>query len=304
MIKFENVTVCYKPNARHPVNAVENVNLEIAKGEWVFLVGQSGAGKSTLIKLLHGSVLTVAPAARVQGKVLLEGKDITHPSPREVPFLRRKIGVIFQDFQLLAQKTAWENVAFALRVIGAPQHRIAREVPRALETVGLVDRSHDLPHQLSGGEQQRVAIARAIVNEPHLLLADEPTGNLDPETAVGIAAVLERINRERGTTVIMATHDHHLVDTLQRRVIRLRDRQVISDEEHGIYHPEDDIKPAAPQTSEKSSADKSTFKEAPKPAAKATTTTSQTTVGGASLTNEAPLGSPENPIPQYGRKTK
>jgi len=299
MIKFENVTVCYKPNARHPVNAVENINLEIAKGEWVFLVGQSGAGKSTLIKLLHGSVLTVAPAARVQGKVLLDGKNITHPAAREVPFLRRKIGVIFQDFQLLAQKTAWENVAFALRVIGAPQHRIAREVPRALETVGLVHRSHDLPHQLSGGEQQRVAIARAIVNEPHLLLADEPTGNLDPETAVGIASVLERINRERGTTVVMATHDHHLVDTMQRRVIRLRDCQVISDEEHGIYHPEDDIKPAAVEAPEKS-----TLEESKKPAPKPRAVSDKPRVGGASLKNEAPLGSPENPIPQYGRKTR
>jgi cell division transport system ATP-binding protein len=270
---------------------VEDINLQIEKGEWVFFVGHSGAGKSTLIKLLHGSPHTAARGISVTGKVLLEGRDITHLPAREVPFLRRKIGVIFQDFQLLAQKTAWENVAFALRVIGAPQQRIAREVPRALETVGLLHRAQARPSELSGGEQQRVAIARAIVNEPHLLLADEPTGNLDPETAAGIAAVLERINTERGTTVVMATHDHHLVDTLQRRVVRLREGRIISDEEHGIYHPEDDIKPAP--------ADESTFEEPLAP--KRSTDSGVAPFGGESLQNTAPLGTPENPIPQFNR---
>ena len=292
MIKFENVTVCYNPDARHPDHAVEDINLHIEKGEWVFFVGHSGAGKSTLIKLLHGSPHTAAHGISVKGKVLLEGRDITHLPAREVPFLRRKIGVIFQDFQLLPQKTAWENVAFALRVIGAPQQHIAREVPRALETVGLLHRAQARPNELSGGEQQRVAIARAIVNEPHLLLADEPTGNLDPETAAGIAAVLERINTERGTTVVMATHDHHLVDTLQRRVVRLREGRIISDEEHGIYHPEDDIKPS-PTESE------STFEEIP--ATKPKTDSGEMPFGGESLQNEAPLGTPENPIPQFNR---
>jgi cell division transport system ATP-binding protein len=292
MIKFENVTVCYNPQARHPDHAVEDINLHIQRGEWVFFVGHSGAGKSTLIKLLHGSPHIAAHGISISGKVLVEGRDITHLSAREVPFLRRKIGVIFQDFQLLPQKTAWENVAFALRVIGSPQQHIAREVPRALETVGLLHRAQARPNELSGGEQQRVAIARAIVNEPHLLLADEPTGNLDPETAAGIAAVLERINAERGTTVVMATHDHHLVDTLQRRVVRLRDGRIISDEEHGIYHPEDDIKPS-PKESE------STFVEIP--ATKPKTDSVETPFGGESLQNEAPLGTPENPIPQFTR---
>jgi len=291
MIKFENVTVCYNPHARHPDHAVEEINLDIKKGEWVFFVGHSGAGKSTLIKLLHGNPHTASHGIHITGKVLLEDIDITHLPANEVPFLRRKIGVIFQDFQLLAQKTAWENVAFALRVIGAPQQRIAREVPRALETVGLLHRAQARPNELSGGEQQRVAIARAIVNEPYLLLADEPTGNLDPETAAGIAAVLERINAERGTTVVMATHDHHLVDTLQRRVVRLREGRIISDEEHGIYHPEDDIKPS-PEDS------KSTFIEPP---AKPKTDFGDAPFGGESLQNEAPLGTPENPIPQFNR---
>jgi cell division transport system ATP-binding protein len=292
MIKFENVTVCYNPHSRHPDHAVEDITLNIEKGEWVFLVGHSGAGKSTLIKLLHGNPHTVARGVSISGKVLLEGTDITHLPAGEVPFLRRKIGVIFQDFQLLAQKTAWENVAFALRVIGAPQQRIAREVPRALETVGLLHRAQAHPHQLSGGEQQRVAIARAIVNEPYLLLADEPTGNLDPETAAGIAAVLERINAERGTTVVMATHDHHLVDTLQRRVVRLREGRIISDEEHGIYHPEDDIEPAQKDA-------ESTSKE--ETAAKPKQDSGAAAFGGESLQNEAPLGTPENPIPQFTR---
>lgn len=291
MIKFENVTVCYNPHARHPDHAVEEINLEIEKGDWVFFVGHSGAGKSTLIRLLHGNPQTASHGVNITGKVLLEGTDITHLPAGEVPYLRRKIGVIFQDFQLLAQKTAWENVAFALRVIGAPQHRIAREVPRALETVGLLHRAQARPNELSGGEQQRVAIARAIVNEPHLLLADEPTGNLDPETGAGISAVLERINAERGTTVVMATHDHHLVDTLQRRVVRLRDGRIISDEEHGVYHPEDDIEPPS----------KESERIVEEPPAKPKVDSDDAPFGGESLQNEAPLGTPENPIPQFNR---
>jgi cell division transport system ATP-binding protein len=162
--------------------------------------------------------------------------------------MRRRLGVVFQDFQLLAQKTAWENIAFALRVIGTPQSRISREVPRALDIVGLAHRAHAQPHELSGGEQQRIAIARAIVNNPTLLLADEPTGNLDPDTASGIAEVLRRINEECGTTVVMATHDRNLVDAMRRRVVRVRDGKVVSDEARGVYHPEDD-EPAAPKES-------------------------------------------------------
>jgi cell division transport system ATP-binding protein len=243
MIEFQNVSVCYDPGARHPVYAIENLSLKIESGDWVFLVGPSGAGKSSLLKLLHCSL---AGNARIEGKILLEGQDITRLSHRDIPFVRRRLGVVFQDFQLLAQKTAWENIAFALRVIGTPQSRISREVPRALDIVGLAHRAHAQPHELSGGEQQRIAIARAIVNNPTLLLADEPTGNLDPDTAAGIAEVLRRINEERGTTVVMATHDRHLVDTMRRRVVRVRDGKIVSDEASGVYHPEDD-EPTAPR---------------------------------------------------------
>ena len=237
MIEFQNLTVCYAPHARHPINAIEKINLKINKGEWIFLVGPSGAGKSTLLKLLHCGLH--APT-KIEGRVTLDGQNLVDLSPKEVPYVRRKTGVVFQDFQLLAQKTAWENIAFALRVIGAPQKRIARDVPRVLDTVGLAHKAHAQPHELSGGEQQRVAIARAIVNNPTLLLADEPTGNLDPDTASGIAEVLRRINEELGTTVVMATHDRMLVDAMKKRVVRVRDGGIASDEEGGVYHLEDD----------------------------------------------------------------
>lgn len=284
MIEFKNVTVCYAPTARHPVNAIADINLRIEKGEWVFFVGPSGAGKSTLLRLLHCGV---PASAKISGKILLDSQDITHLPAREIPFVRRKTGVVFQDFQLLAQKTAWENIAFALRVIGAPQSRIAREVPRALDTVGLAHKAHAQPHELSGGEQQRIAIARAIVNNPAMLLADEPTGNLDPETATGIAQVLQRINEEWGTTVVMATHDRHLVDTMKRRVIRVRDGGIASDEAHGIYHPEDDL--PAPR-------------ETPHEAIKEDEEAPLDEFDLLDTPNDAPLGSSDNPIPQYGRK--
>lgn len=233
MIEFNDVAVCYDPQSRYPVNALEGVTLKIAAGEWVFFVGPSGAGKSTLLKLVYGGV------GATHGMVVVDGQNVTQLLPREIPLLRRKIGVVFQDFQLLPQKTVWENVAFALQVIGAPQKRLVRDVPHALETVGLTYKSGALPHELSGGEQQRVAIARAIVNSPRILLADEPTGNLDPQTAWEIAQVLDRIS-ERGTTILMATHDRAIVDAMHRRVVRFADGKVISDEAEGIYHPEDD----------------------------------------------------------------
>jgi cell division transport system ATP-binding protein len=170
---------------------------------------------------------------------MVDGQDVTDLAHREVPFLRRKIGVVFQDFQLLTQKTVWENVAFALQVIGAPQSKLVRDVPRALDTVGLTHKAGARPHELSGGEQQRVAIARAIVNDPKILVADEPTGNLDPQTAADIATVLRKIN-ERGTTILMATHDRTLVDSMRKRVVRITDGHVVSDEKQGVYHPEDD----------------------------------------------------------------
>jgi cell division transport system ATP-binding protein len=170
---------------------------------------------------------------------MVDGQDVTTLAHREVPFLRRKIGVVFQDYQLLTQKTVWENVAFALQVIGAPQSKLVRDVPRAIDTVGLTHKAGARPHELSGGEQQRVAIARAIVNDPKILVADEPTGNLDPQTASDIATVLRKIN-ERGTTILMATHDRTLVDSMRQRVVRIADGHVISDEKQGVYHPEDD----------------------------------------------------------------
>jgi cell division transport system ATP-binding protein len=236
MIEFHDVAVCYTPDHRYPINVLEGVDLTIEDGEWVFLVGPSGAGKSTLLKLIyHGAEVS-------QGKILVDGRDITHLRSHDIALLRRKIGVIFQDFQLLTQKTVWENIAFALQVIGAPQQQLVRDVPRALETVGLTHKAHARPHELSGGEQQRVAIARAIVNHPRILLADEPTGNLDPRTAADIALVLQRIS-DTGTTIVMATHDRHLVDALKKRVVRIAEGHIVSDEKAGIYHPEDDEPP-------------------------------------------------------------
>jgi cell division transport system ATP-binding protein len=214
------------------------------KGEWVFLVGPSGAGKSTLLKLLYGA------ASPAHGEVLVEGRDVSRMAPRDIPFLRRRIGVIFQDFLLMPQKTVWENVAYALQVIGTPQKLLAREVPRALETVGLHDKATMRPGQLSGGEQQRVAIARAIVNRPNLVLADEPTGNLDPETGADIIAVLKKINDE-GTTIVMATHDRAVVNEARRRVVRLAEGRLFSDEALGTYHAEDKVlqqPPTAPSS--------------------------------------------------------
>lgn len=232
MIEFRDVTVYYETHRRHPVASLDGLNLHIGRGEWVFVVGPSGAGKSSLLKLLYAGIRAWG------GQVVVDGQDISRIQPRDVPVLRRKIGVVFQDFGLLADKTAWENVAFALRVIGVPQKQIVREVPRALETVGLNHRSDAYPHQLSGGEQQRIAIARAIVNDPPLLLADEPTGNLDPQTAREIGDLFMKINAERGTTIIMATHDRSFVDEMQKRVVRLHKGEVVSDENPGRYGSE------------------------------------------------------------------
>lgn len=229
MIEFHNVTVCYEPDKRHPVRSLDGLSLKIERGDWVFLVGPSGAGKSSLLKLLFADLRAQS------GSITVDGEEISRILAPEVPRLRRKIGIVFQDYQLLSQKTAWENVAFALRVIGTPQSQILREVPRALETVGLTHRAEAYPHQLSGGEQQRIAIARAIVNDPILLLADEPTGNLDPQTAREVGQLLTKINRERGTTIVMATHDGAFVDELKRRVVRLKDGRVISDRNPGTY---------------------------------------------------------------------
>jgi len=224
MIRLENVTKVYKGD----VTALRGVNLEIQRGEFVFLVGQSGSGKSTFIRLLNREEVADS------GKILLAGKDLGSLRSWSVPALRRNIGCIFQDYKLLEKKTVAENVAFALEVIGQPRPLIRKQVPAILDLVGLSQKAGRFPDELSGGEQQRVSIARAFANRPTVMLADEPTGNLDPATSVGIMKLLDLINR-RGTTVVMATHDRSIVNSMQRRVIELDRGVVVRDDSHGIY---------------------------------------------------------------------
>jgi cell division transport system ATP-binding protein len=224
VIKLETVTKVYKGD----VVALRDVSADIQKGEFVFLVGESGSGKSTFLKLLNKEE---SPDA---GRIWVAGKDIGELSKWKVPYLRRNIGSIFQDFKLLPNKTVYQNVAFALEVIGRPRHVVESQVPAILDLVGLAKKVDNLPGELSGGEQQRVSIARAFVNRPLILLADEPTGNLDPTTSVGIMRLLDRINRT-GTTVVMATHDQGIVDTMRRRVIQLDRGIVVRDQARGVY---------------------------------------------------------------------
>ncbi len=224
MIKLDNVSKFYKSD----VVALRGASVDIRKGEFVFLVGPSGSGKSTFIRLLNKEEVPD------EGRIWVAGKDIAQLSPWKVPFLRRNIGCIFQDFKLLPTRTVYENVAFALEVIGRPRHVIQSQVPAILELVGLGKKFKNLPHELSGGEQQRVSIARAFVNRPLILLADEPTGNLDPTTSVGIMRLLDRINRT-GTTVVMATHDRSIVDTMRRRVVELDRGTIVRDQTRGVY---------------------------------------------------------------------
>jgi cell division transport system ATP-binding protein len=224
MIRFENVSKTYKGD----VVALDDVSLEIGKGEFVFLVGPSGSGKSTFLKLLLRDELATA------GRIVVAGRDIASLSNWKVPQLRRNIGTIFQDFKLLPAKTVYENVAFAAEVIGRPRAAIRSQVPQILELVGLSEKADRFPNELSGGEQQRVSIARAFVNRPLILLADEPTGNLDPETTDGIMRLLDRINRT-GTTVVMATHDQQMVDRMRRRVIELSHGTLARDQARGVY---------------------------------------------------------------------
>jgi cell division transport system ATP-binding protein len=224
MIKLDRVSKIYKGD----VFALKDASCDINKGEFVFLVGPSGSGKSTMIRLLNKE------ESPQQGHIYVAGKDIGQLSNWKVPFLRRNIGCVFQDFKLLSNKTVYENVAFALEVIGRPRHVVRTQVPAILELVGLAKKDNNFPHELSGGEQQRVSIARAFVNRPLILLADEPTGNLDPATSVGIMRLLDRINRT-GTTVVMATHDRSIVDTMRRRVIELDRGAIIRDQARGVY---------------------------------------------------------------------
>jgi cell division transport system ATP-binding protein len=211
--------------------ALERVSLEVERGEFAFVVGPTGCGKSTLIKTL---IKEVEPAS---GKVFIAGRDVGRIAERKVPLLRRRIGTVFQDFKLLPNRTVYDNVAYALQVIGAPRSEIRSKVPEILRLVGLQTKLHSYPDELSGGEQQRVSIARAFVNHPPLLLADEPTGNLDPVTSIGIMQLLYRINRT-GTTVLVVTHDREMVDKMRRRVLALEDGRLVRDQAAGLYQEE------------------------------------------------------------------
>jgi len=224
MIRFDNVTKVYK----NGTVAVRSVSLDIQKGEFVFLVGPSGSGKTTCIRLLLREELPD------RGRIWVAGREIIHMPKWRVPYLRRNVGCVFQDFRLLPNKTVFQNVAFALEVIGRPKNVVETQVPQVLELVGLTKKRDNLPSELSGGEQQRVAVARAFVNRPLILLADEPTGNLDPGTSQGIMRLLDRINRT-GTTVVVATHDAALVDWMRRRVVELDQGMIVRDQARGVY---------------------------------------------------------------------
>ena len=225
MIHMQGITKIYEDNGAMALN---NINVDIEAGEFVFIVGASGSGKSSFIRLLFREVL---PS---EGVLIVNGMNVPNLKKNEVPAFRRTLGVIFQDYRLLPDKTVYENVAFAMQVIEAPRRLIQRSVNSVLDVVGLQDKYKAFPSQLSGGEQQRVAIARAIVNRPSLVIADEPTGNLDPETSWDIMDIFHRINQS-GTTIVMATHDKHIVDTMRRRVIAIEDGNIVRDEQRGGY---------------------------------------------------------------------
>lgn len=212
--------------------ALKNVNIDIEKGEFVFLVGSSGAGKSTFIKMIFREVLPT------RGELIVNGRDLVKMKDSEIPYLRRGLGIVFQDYRLLPDKTVYENIAFAMQVIEAPRREMQKRVNSVLDLVGLKEKYRRFPSQLSGGEQQRVAIARAIVNSPMVVIADEPTGNLDPETSWDIMEIFKRINKS-GTTIVMATHDKRIVDVMQKRVIAIEGGCVIRDELKGAYGYED-----------------------------------------------------------------
>jgi cell division transport system ATP-binding protein len=228
VIRLQNVSKVFKRGRDGEVRALDDVSIEVVKGEFVFIVGPSGSGKSTLMRLLTREQVAD------RGEVWVAGKNLRTLRPWKVPMLRRDIGYVFQDFKLLPTKTVYENVAFALEVIGRSRKEIAMRVPEVLELVGLEEKTGALPNELSGGQQQRVSIARAFVNGPRILLADEPTGNLDPSTSVEIMRLLDRINRT-GATVVMATHDQAIVDSMRRRVIELEGGHVVRDQSRGVY---------------------------------------------------------------------
>lgn len=226
MIEFCDVSLVY-PNG---VQALSDVNLRVGKGDFLFLVGASGSGKSSILKLVYRELLPT------KGRVFVGQEDVTKIPRSAVPYLRRRIGVVFQDFKLLPQKTIWENLAFVLRVTSVPRREIRKRICEALELVGLMHRCDSFPNELSGGEQQRASIARALVNNPPILIADEPTGNLDPDTSWGIIQILSRINDARGTTVVVATHDNQIVDKMMRRVVAIEGGKIVRDQDRGTYH--------------------------------------------------------------------
>jgi cell division transport system ATP-binding protein len=225
VINFDNVSKQYK-NSNTP--ALNGINLNIEQGEFVFLVGQSGSGKSSLLRLL------LKEEKPTSGIVTVDGINVAKLPNRKVPAFRRTMGIVFQDFRLLPGKSVFDNVAFGMEVIGKSKKEIKQRIPAILELVGLDEKAHRLPSELSGGEQQRVALARAFVNKPKLLLADEPTGNLDPSTSVGIMKLLDRINRT-GTTIVMATHDVAIVDQMRKRIVQMENGNIIRDQERGMY---------------------------------------------------------------------
>lgn len=225
MIKLEDVTKVYKTGVR----AVNNINVDIGPGEFVYVIGPTGAGKSTFIKLLYREEKATS------GKVIVAGQDVSKIKNRKVPYFRRNIGVVFQNFRLLPKKTVFENVAFTLEVTDTPKMAIRKKVRKTLELVGLEDKANAFPHELSGGQQQRVAIARAIVNNPKVLIADEPTGNLDPDTSEGIIELLERINEVNHTTVLVVTHDKEIVQKYKKRTILIEDGCIKTDTSTGGY---------------------------------------------------------------------
>ena len=226
IIHFEKVSKVYPAQPNTP--ALNNISMTIASGEFVFLVGHSGSGKSTFIRLINHEFVTTS------GRLVVAGEDLSTIKRWRIPYLRRNIGCVFQDFKLLPNKTAFQNVAFALEVIGKSKHIVRTQVPEVLRLVGLEDKTNKYPDQLSGGEQQRVSIARAIVNRPPMLICDEPTGNLDPQTSLGIMRLLDRINRT-GTTILVATHDREMVDSMRKRVVALENGFMVRDEDKGVY---------------------------------------------------------------------
>jgi len=225
MIEFKNVTVVYDKN----IIGLDNVSFKINDGEFVFLVGKTGAGKSSAIKLLTGEIKPTS------GNVIVDGIVVNSLRRSKIPYLRRAQGVVFQDFRLLPNKTVYENVAFAMEITGKKKKEIRRKVPKILELVGLADRANNYPNEISGGEQQRVSIARALVNSPSLIIADEPTGNLDVETSTEVMNLFEEINK-MGTTIVMVTHSEKIVNDMQKRVIQLENGVIVRDEEKGVYN--------------------------------------------------------------------